>query len=256
MKLVLVLIFGFSFSLLSNQAIAKVDAQEAKLFWQEKYLNNSALEPSMNFPYQGCFKKSAKKYDVPVTLLLAMARGESNFDSEARSHANAVGLMQIQWPGTAKHLGIKKESDLLDPCTNIDAGARYFRELLNRFDNSVYLALAAYNYGPTAISRRINSIPDGAVWYTAYISRHYEYVVGNSSPAGIENYSSERSFALFNFKSPVRASAFVSSIEKSATDVRLDWFDKGLGYYQVVVLYQNENERKKSKKRLKQMGLI
>lgn len=91
------------------------------------------------------FLVAALEYGLPESLLLAVARGESDCEARARSRANAHGVMQILWPDTAKHLGINRLSDLYEPCTNIDAGARYLKELLARYDGNVHLALAAYN---------------------------------------------------------------------------------------------------------------
>ncbi len=113
----------------------------------------TSLEPAYTFPHATCFSVAALEYGLPESLLLAIARGESDFDATARSRANAHGVMQILWPGTARHLGIHRLSDLYEPCTNIDAGARYFKELLERYDGNVHLALAAYNYGPGRIAK-------------------------------------------------------------------------------------------------------
>jgi soluble lytic murein transglycosylase-like protein len=64
------------------------------------------------------------------------------------SHKSAQGLMQIV-PDTARKLGLR---NVFDPAQNIAAGTRYYRSLLNRFDNE-RLALAAYNAGPTTVAR-------------------------------------------------------------------------------------------------------
>ncbi|MCH8136086.1 MAG: transglycosylase SLT domain-containing protein, partial [Proteobacteria bacterium] len=74
----------------------------------------TALEPAYRFPYSTCFSVAALEHDLPETLLLAVARGESDFEATARSRANAHGVMQILWPGTAKHLGIHRLSELYD----------------------------------------------------------------------------------------------------------------------------------------------
>ena len=145
-------------------------------YWQ---LERTAL-PKTKFPHQACFEKSSKEHQVPLNLLLALSRGESNFNPRAVSKADARGLMQILWPGTAKHLGITSEEALFDPCTNVDAGARYFRELLNRYDNNIHLSLAAYNYGPGRISTDAVEIQEGAAWYSGYIYNHLRYVLGLS----------------------------------------------------------------------------
>ena len=110
-------------------------------------------------------------HHVPLDLLLAVAATESNWDPGARSHANAHGLMQIQWPGTARHLGVRRVSELYNPCLNIELGARYLRELLDTNEGDVERALASYNYGPTRIARA-PELPRGAQAYVATVRKH------------------------------------------------------------------------------------
>lgn len=124
-----------------------------------------------SIPYASCFARSAADYALEEDLLIAVSATESNWNANARSHANAHGLMQIQWPGTAKHLGVRRVSDLYKPCTNIDLGARYLRELIDSFDGDEKMALAAYNYGPTRI-RKAKSLPSGALKYIAQVDKH------------------------------------------------------------------------------------
>ena len=147
--------------------------------WQHYAASSSSSVPGFRFPHETCFKAAALAYDLPYTLLLAVARGESDFDPMARSKANAHGVMQILWPTTAHHLGIFRLSQLYEPCTNIDAGARYLREMLERYSGNIHLALAAYNYGPERIPRHGEDIPAGATWYSGYILRLLYYIIGD-----------------------------------------------------------------------------
>src|SRR4030095_16882837 len=124
---------------------------------------------------QRCFDIAARLHDVPVELLLAVAATESNWDPDARSNANAHGIMQIQWPGTARHLGFERVAELYNPCANIDAGARYLRELLDSHNGSVDRALAAYNYGPARIAKSA-SVPAGAQRYAKTVANHRERI--------------------------------------------------------------------------------
>jgi soluble lytic murein transglycosylase-like protein len=87
--------------------------------------------------------EAAQLYRLPVSLVLALIRHESNFTPQAVSPKGAMGLMQLM-PGTAASLGVR---DPFNPRENILAGCRYFRLLLNYFQGSVPLALAAYNAG-------------------------------------------------------------------------------------------------------------
>ncbi len=115
-------------------------------------------------PYESCFQLAARLHDVPVDLLLAVAAIESAYNPDARSNKDAHGIMQIQWPGTARHLGVRRVSELYNPCLNIELGARYLRELLDANGGDVQRALAAYNYGPSRIARS-PELPAGAVGY-------------------------------------------------------------------------------------------
>lgn len=104
--------------------------------------------------YDACFQAAADAYQVPVGLLKAVAKAESAFTPDAVSHCGAVGMMQLM-PATARSLGVR---DPYDPGQNIMGGANYLRQMLNRFDGDVSLALAAYNAGPGAVDR-YNGIP-------------------------------------------------------------------------------------------------
>jgi soluble lytic murein transglycosylase-like protein len=124
-------------------------------------------------PYASCFARSAETHEVGKGLLIAVSATESNWNANARSHANAHGMMQIQWPGTARHLGVRRVSDLYKPCTNIDLGAKYLRELIDRYHGDEAQALAAYNYGPGRIDKA-KELPAGAKRYIATVRRHQQ----------------------------------------------------------------------------------
>jgi hypothetical protein len=92
---------------------------------------------------QACIIEAAQLYQLPVSLILALIRQESNFVHQAVSPKGAMGLMQLM-PGTAASLGVR---DPFDPRENVLAGCRYLRLLLDYFQGSVPLALAGYNAG-------------------------------------------------------------------------------------------------------------
>ena len=93
------------------------------------------------------FRTAAEDARLPASLLAAVAYVESRFDAGARSPKGAVGLLQVM-PGTAALLSLDPQR----PATNVLAGARFLRSLVDRF-GSTDLALAAYNAGPAAVER-------------------------------------------------------------------------------------------------------
>lgn len=122
-------------------------------------------------PFRECFEDAAERYDVPQRLLAAIAAGESDFNPLAVSSAGAIGVMQIMWPVTARHLGVGNKSRLFDACQNIHAGACYFKELLKRYNGNTHYALAAYNMGPKRV--KSSSVPSHGARYSDYIYRRY-----------------------------------------------------------------------------------
>jgi soluble lytic murein transglycosylase-like protein len=92
--------------------------------------------------------QAADKYGLPRWLVRSVMRAESGFQPQAVSPKGAIGLMQLM-PGTAQTLG----ADPKDPAQNADAGARYLRDLLLKYDGALWHALAAYNAGPGAVAK-------------------------------------------------------------------------------------------------------
>ncbi len=97
---------------------------------------------------QQSIETHSSSYQVDPDLIRAMIQVESSFDAGAVSLAGARGLMQIM-PKTQKDLGLK---DPFDADSNVEAGVRYYRWLLNRFQETE-LALAAYNAGPSRVEK-------------------------------------------------------------------------------------------------------
>ncbi len=97
----------------------------------------------------------AAEHGVDARLLHAIVRVESAYNHHARSHAGALGLMQVI-PATGKRFGA---SDLLDPLQNLRAGTAYLVWLHRRFNGDLNLMLAAYNAGEGAVQRYGNRVP-------------------------------------------------------------------------------------------------
>lgn len=245
------------------------DAAPLARDWQQALARGPAPRDSVLFPHGYCFKRAANRHGVAEALLLAVARGESDFEATAKSRANAIGVMQIRWPQTAKHLGIYRLSALYDPCSNIDAGARYLKELLQRYRRRTHLALAAYNYGPGRIPVDARRIPDGALWYSRYILRHYAYVTGtaltgsaakgtpaiNTPSTAPIHYREERKLELIRFDRPYRAEAFVKQLRRQLPELQLDWFRLPDYQYKVVARYQSNTQLQQIRSSLQRAGI-
>ena len=104
--------------------------------------------------YKDIIAKASATYNVPEKLIASVMKQESNFNASAKSPAGATGLMQLM-PATAKYLGV---TDATNPEQNIMAGAKYLRQMLDKFDGDTSIALAAYNAGPGNV-QKYNGIP-------------------------------------------------------------------------------------------------
>jgi soluble lytic murein transglycosylase-like protein len=96
-------------------------------------------------------RAAAKKHRVPAAFVKSIVAAESNFDCDAVSSKGAIGLMQLM-PDTAKQFG----ADPTIPEQNIDAGTRYLRVLMDKYQkhrNSMTRVIAAYNAGPGMVDR-------------------------------------------------------------------------------------------------------
>ncbi len=100
--------------------------------------------------------EAANCYQLPASLILSVIRSESNFAPGAVSPKGAMGLMQLM-PGTAADLGVQ---DPFCPRQNILGGSRYLRQLLNSFNGSLPLAVAAYNAGQNRVVEAGYQIPE------------------------------------------------------------------------------------------------
>ena len=108
--------------------------------------------PAMNVDRDGVEKlihEAAERHRMDPALVRAVIETESNWNPKAYSHKGAGGLMQLI-PTTAQRYGAY---DVFDPQQNIDAGVKYLRTLLERYNGNLDLALAAYNAGEGAVDR-------------------------------------------------------------------------------------------------------
>jgi soluble lytic murein transglycosylase-like protein len=115
------------------------------------------------------FVTAARDEGLSLGLLVAVSREESRFDQRARSGAGAQGLLQLM-PSTARELRL----DPAVPESNVLAGARYLRRMLNRFQGDVDLALAAYNAGPTAVANAGGAPTFGTLTYVENVKTSWQ----------------------------------------------------------------------------------
>jgi transglycosylase-like protein with SLT domain len=120
--------------------------------------------------FRHLIREAAARYAVAPELIESVIRVESNFEPRAVSSKGARGLMQLM-PATARLLGVQ---DSFDIGQNIDGGARHLRNLIDRYNGSLPLALAAYNAGAEAVAR-YGGIPRYAETQ-AYVARILQLV--------------------------------------------------------------------------------
>ena len=114
-----------------------------------RVVGNINIDGSINDIINRAILEASETYDIDQAMIRAIIRTESSYNPNAVSRAGAMGLMQLM-PGTASYLGV---TDAFDIQQNIMGGTRYFRQMLDRFNNDERLALAAYNAGPGNVQR-------------------------------------------------------------------------------------------------------
>ncbi len=132
------------YSLISSQTSSGAEPQTLGL-----YQVSSTVDFSGSEPYMTLVSQAAATYNLPENLILGVMKAESSFVNNQTSSAGAEGLMQLM-PGTAEYLGV---TDSMDPAQNINAGAKYLREMIDKYDGDVRMALCAYNTGPGNVDR-------------------------------------------------------------------------------------------------------
>ena len=132
----------------------------------------------VNSPYDATIKAIARQHGVDYKLIKAMVQVESAFKPGAVSPKGARGLMQLM-PGTARRYGVNNS---FDPIQNLLGGVRYFKYLLELFNNNLTLALAAYNAGEGAV-QKYKGIPpykETRLYVQKVIHYHRLYTLANT----------------------------------------------------------------------------
>jgi hypothetical protein len=115
----------------------------------------NSIEPRGGFPGRpqtnlaDVVNAASGHYRLDPDLVNSVIKAESGFNVRAVSPKGAQGLMQLM-PGTASQLGVP---NVFDPQANVEGGARYLRELLERYNFDLVKALAAYNAGPQRVEQ-------------------------------------------------------------------------------------------------------
>jgi hypothetical protein len=154
-------------------------------------------------PFHEIVKAAAVRYSMDADLILSVIAAESNFDPKAISRKNARGLMQLL-PETAARFGVH---NIFDPQENIDAGTHYLRDLLQRYNYDLALALAAYNAGPERV-QQFGRVPPYAetTSYIRRVKRGYE-----KSKAGLSLETAPKPSVKKTTPSPAASSSSVAS---------------------------------------------
>jgi soluble lytic murein transglycosylase-like protein len=139
---------GYFFSGLSGSRAPQPATQEARVEIAEDDNNQVVAEADdAELTIDEHIKEVAARHGVRADLVAAVIEAESDFNPRAVSRRGARGLMQLM-PKTAKRLGV---ADPFDPKENIEGGVKHLRAMMDRFDNNIPLALAAYNAGEVAV---------------------------------------------------------------------------------------------------------
>ncbi|ACL03806.1 Lytic transglycosylase catalytic [Desulfatibacillum aliphaticivorans] len=245
--MVLGLLTGFAWASLRDPGLGEAAIHQ---HWKRFQKDPDRYAIETQYPYKAIFEKAAKQYDLPLNFLVAVCKGESDFDPKAGKHRSpdtgkeCYGIGQIQWPGTANDMGIEKFDDLFIPEKNIFASARYLAWLKDRYDGSLYHTLCAYNYGPGAV--KVGNVPDGAQWYAHYIWKNLNRLMDGEirlppSKLIIECTSYKLANALQENWLEIYHSSFPANKRSSIPEVKVvirksDWYT-----YQCLVVTKNKN---------------
>jgi soluble lytic murein transglycosylase-like protein len=166
-------LLGDTYRLQLAGGVAEIPASEVVRIEPEEVFSSSVSSAAPEAPAFGnLIHSAAMRYGVDEQLIISVISAESDFNPRAISPRNARGLMQLL-PETARRLGVR---NAFDPKQNIEAGTRYLRDLLLRYNNDLGLALAAYNAGPQTVER-YGHIPPYAetISYVRRIRREYAH---------------------------------------------------------------------------------
>lgn len=165
----------------TNQGVIEIQASTVAAFEPEEYTPPTAvarpvaIQPAVpvDLTPRELITQAAIHAGLPPAIVHSVARAESGYREDAVSAKGAIGLMQLM-PNTAAALN----ADPRDPAQNADAGAKYLRDLLQKYENDphqVSKAVAAYNAGPAAVDK-YHGIPPypETIQYVNRVLKQYE----------------------------------------------------------------------------------
>ena len=170
---------GDTVQLKTAQGVIQVPANSVRAYEVEEYTPPPPPPPPTVVPVatpetklspHELVTRAAERAGLPPAIVHSIARAESAYQPDALSPKGAIGLMQLM-PQTAAELN----ADPHDPAQNADAGARYLRQLLEKYDGVVSKAVAAYNAGPGAVDK-YNGVPPykETIEYVQRVLRQYD----------------------------------------------------------------------------------
>jgi membrane-bound lytic murein transglycosylase MltF len=175
---------------------------------------------AIDYPYRGCFDIASQRHDIDLDLLLAVASVESSWEADARSSANAHGVMQIRWPLTARHLGARRVAELYNACLNIDLGARYLSELAESYKQDTQLMLAAYNYGPTRI-HKASDIPKSVQQYVDKVNQRRNIILADMKADTPTRLKVDNTIEVMRFDNRSRARHYLAALKRRVPEADL-----------------------------------
>ncbi len=200
------------------------------------------------YPYQKLMQKSADRHDLPLPFVLAVARGESFFNPNAKSSKGALGIMQVM-PATAQsEYGISQQA-LRDPATNIEVGVHYLADLYRRFTDP-YLTLAAYYCGPGGVNAQKGTVREDCNEYVRYIHTHLTSILARASGQTPTPRGKTEKLVVTRFDNYLDARDFLGFVNPHLKRLQLDMFrtEKQMSdhlrfQYQIVAVHGEETDK-------------
>jgi hypothetical protein len=176
----------------------------------QKGVGCPGLEPIPTSAARELVEKIARDENFYPDFVLAVARAESRFQSNAVSPRGAIGLMQLE-PETATHYGV----NICDPADNIRGGVRFLRDLHSRYRNPLFI-LAAYNAGEKALLEHggVPPFPETVSFVAAVVNDFYDWPK-ISGKTGNKRGPLPAAQQIENAKDPNWRSGFVWNVEQN-----------------------------------------